>query len=181
MFEQIYAQACEAIAGVEAVSSGPGHDHRNILRLDEDPKVATTTGAGIGTGPATMALAAKANWTGLRMSRPSKLKAELLYHRLIEEGIDQNFDLTQTQLSKATPIRLRDLEGLQDLINATCMKRQVRMEKIGWYKDKRTFRSGGIRKAGRRQTTKYYPGAKATCPVSWEAYLDYVDDEATTY
>lgn len=170
MFEKIYARVCAAIAGEEAVLSGPRHDHRKILRLDADPKVADTT-EGIGSGPPTMALAVKANWTGLRMSRPSKLKAVLLHHRLIMEGIDQDFELTEAQLSSNEPtsIRLRDLPALQHLINVTCsnlkpLERQERMEKFGWYKDKRTLRPGRVGKPGRRQRSKY--------PGSWEAYLD---------
>ena len=124
-FEEIYSAACVNIAGEQALSSGPMHDHRRILRLDADRMVADTT-EGRGSGPATMALAVKTRWYGPRMSRPSHLKARLRLKQLIEEGIDHDFDETEAQLNTdvAPKINTVNLQALHDLVNASCRRRQ---------------------------------------------------------
>lgn len=42
-YEEIWSELCIKIVGEHSVTSGPEHDHRNILRLDADPRVSDTT------------------------------------------------------------------------------------------------------------------------------------------
>lgn len=89
-----------------------------------------------------MALAFKCRWYGLRTSRPTKLKARLLYKRLIEEGIDEDIDETEAQLNRdeGVGISADKRKALNDLISESCRKRRKRQEKLGgtWYMEDST-------------------------------------------
>lgn len=128
----------------QVVLSGPEHDHRVILPLDEHPSNANTV-TGASSGPMTMSIAKEAEYVETRITRPPKLSADLLL-KVITGGYEAHREEIAEELRQdvlvGPQMDIADKYILREKINTICKARQDARKKL-WIARGRVLREDG--------------------------------------